>query len=211
MKHLRLIGDVHGKISKYIPIAINAEHSIQIGDMGFRDSYELMRTCQLDATRHKFLPGNHDDYGVLPNEFSLPDFGVLEDTTFGKIFFVRGGFSIDKSQRIPYHSYWPNEELSAKQSKEAYTMYLDEKPDIVLSHEGPSLATKRISSPGILKEWGFDPSTFMTSTTKMLNAMLDSYVPKLWVFGHFHRPLDQVISGCRFICLAELQYHDLLA
>lgn len=211
MKHLRLIGDVHGKISKYIPIAINAEHSIQIGDMGFRDSYELMRTCQLDATRHKFLPGNHDDYGVLPNEFSLPDFGVLEDTTFGKIFFVRGAFSIDKNHRTLGIDYFSNEELSYKTSLEAYELYMNEKPDIVLSHEGPTLATRKITSPAILKEFGWNPSTFLTSTTRMLNTMLDSHVPKLWVFGHYHRPLDQVISGCRFICLAELQYYDLLA
>lgn len=211
MKQLRLIGDVHGKVSRYVPIAINAEHSIQIGDMGFRGTYQLLRDMQLDPIRHKFLPGNHDDYMVLPNEFSLPDFGVLEDTTFGKVFFVRGAFSIDKNQRVPYLDYFPTEELGYKQSAEAYAMYMDEKPDIVLSHDGPTLATRKISSQAILTKFGWNPNTFLTSTVRMLNSMLDNHVPKMWVFGHYHKPLDQVISGCRFICLAELQYYDLLA
>lgn len=38
--------------------------------------------------------------------------------------------------------------------------------------------------------------------------MFTAHKPKLWLFGHWHMPFDEVVSGTRFICLAELATID---
>jgi hypothetical protein len=39
--------------------------------------------------------------------------------------------------------------------------------------------------------------------------MFIGHKPKLWIFGHWHVPFDEVIAGTRFICLPELAYIDI--
>lgn len=61
MYNFGICGDVHGKLGDYISQVENyCKHSLQLGDMGFF-YHELER---LDSSRHKFLPGNHDNYST---------------------------------------------------------------------------------------------------------------------------------------------------
>ncbi len=100
---LRVIGDVHAQIEQadlftrdarpYLELIAGAAYSIQLGDMGDRETYEHL-VSHVDAGRHRFFPGNHDHYDGLPPH-SLGDFGAVH---WGGVdfFFVRGAWSSDR-------------------------------------------------------------------------------------------------------------------
>ena len=46
--NIRIIGDVHGFIGNYIEIIEGVDKSIQLGDMGFKDKYNLMLRLMLE-------------------------------------------------------------------------------------------------------------------------------------------------------------------
>ena len=227
MPKLRLIGDVHGFYDAYIPIAEEADYSIQVGDMGF--SYAPLSS--MDYKHHKFIGGNHDNYDeyyekysasnwlgsetpMLKGMWNLCDFGM---TNHGGLdfFFVRGGFSIDWRMRLNAYlrggmkTYWDNEELCLEDMEACLAEYKKTKPDFVISHEAPRSITKRVGNNDILKTLGYNPETFSTRTGELLEAMFQAHQPKTWVFGHYHVEFDEVINGTRFVCLPELGHLDL--
>jgi hypothetical protein len=82
---LRVIGDVHGQIQPddllfgkskpYLELITEAPYSVQVGDMGDGETYQQL-VINVDASRHRFFPGNHDHYDQLPPH-SLGDFGAV--------------------------------------------------------------------------------------------------------------------------------------
>jgi len=202
---LRLIGDVHGKMEEYINIASQAEHTIQLGDLGF--DYSSLRG--LDSEKHKVLGGNHDNYTKEGEKFVyqtphfLPNYGIHTiPSTKSNIFFVRGGYSIDYMYRIPGISWWEDEELSYLDGQLALDAYLKAKPLRMISHECPKSVTQAIN-----RKYGradFSPSR----TSILLERMFEEHQPTWWVFGHHHVWFNEVIDGTRFICLPELAYID---
>lgn len=114
MTYLRIIGDVHGNMDAYIEIASQSQYSIQLGDMGF--SYEKLH--ELDPAFHKVLGGNHDNYQIENGKFVkqtphfLGDYGVYEIPKLPKFFFVRGGYSIDRTRRREFTDWWVDEQLT---------------------------------------------------------------------------------------------------
>lgn len=187
-----LIGDVHGKHKEYLEI-INtlseSDESIQLGDFGF--DYD----CIVGKPQHKILGGNHDNYDKLP--FIHNDLGNFGQ--YKNIFYVRGAQSIDKQYRIPYHSWWPTEELSYKQLDEAITLYSKLKPEIVISHTCPKSIIPYLGGKA---DWG-------SVTEIALEQMLSIHQPLLWVFGHFHVSRNFEYERTRFICLNELETLEL--
>ncbi len=107
MTTLRIIGDVHGQIDPenlftrdarpYLEIISVAAYSIQVGNMGDGETYDLLARI-VDAGRHRFFPGNHDCYDHLPLH-ALGDFG---NVSWGgvELFFVRGAASIDREKLV---------------------------------------------------------------------------------------------------------------
>src|SRR5262249_50197502 len=104
---LRIIGDVHGQITTddlytnharpYLEIIADAPYSIQVGDMGDGEPYQQL-VSHVDASRHRFFPGNHDHYDRLPPH-SFGDFGAIR---WGGVdsFFVRGAASSDRDKLV---------------------------------------------------------------------------------------------------------------
>jgi hypothetical protein len=205
VNRLRLIGDVHGRVSEYVALCQEAEHTVQVGDLGFRRHYrEIVR--RLDPVRHRFVPGNHDDYAMLPPH-ALGDFGV--HTAAGiSLFFVRGAFSIDGKFRTPQVDWWPEEELSEDQLANALDLYLDVKPQLVVTHDCPLSITRRVGNAKLVQAFGFGDD-LRTRTQVALQAMLDRHQPARWIFGHYHRSLTFVDQEVQFTCLAELESLDL--
>ena len=229
MDYLRIVGDVHGHITKrqactkprnngkyYLEIARGAEFSLQVGDMGF--DYSPIKNARLDYCCHQFIGGNHDNYDVVqkvPNY--LEDFGVT-DLGGIAISYCRGAFSIDKLQRQAderrsgYKSWWHEEELSYARSMEAIewwknaTDFYDDRPKIMVTHDAPDEVTKLIGNPETLKVFGFDPNRFNTSSQMMLQAMFEVAKPDLWIFGHYHKNWQRVVKGTQFVCVDELNY-----
>ncbi|MCS7304156.1 MAG: metallophosphoesterase [Thermoguttaceae bacterium] len=193
---LTLVGDVHSNMAEYLRLVKGSPYSIQLGDLGF--DYSLLN--QLDPTRHRFLPGNHDNYAALPPH-SLGDFGLWRvpdadpEGVSGEIFFVRGAYSIDRSSRTENVDWFPQEELSEQEFVQVIELYSNVKPDFVISHDGPSSLLPYLATSGAA-----------TRTNRALQKMLDTHRPKYWFFAHHHFTWGKEINGTLFICLGQLAF-----
>lgn len=218
-RHLRIIGDAHGIISRrgrgrsYCNLIQKAEYSLQIGDFGF--DYTPLE--KVDATRHRILAGNHDNYDAMGDyPHFLGDFGTYAFPGF-EFFFVRGGYSIDYRMRVEGISWWPEEELNYKQMNDCVIAYQEAKPEIVISHEAPVHVNELICT----NNFDLPPS----QTSRLLQHLFELHQPRLWLFGHWHKnwrcyydgkgvtPKGKQIDygdfrGTYFYCLAELGYLD---
>jgi len=200
-----IIGDVHGKWNEYSKILNKYpnEISIQIGDcgVGFPKSPELI------LPKNAFwFRGNHDNPDTAKNHPNhLGDFGskIIDGI---KIFWVAGSWSIDQQFRIPGWTWWEDEELSIRELETAMEQYLKVKPDVMLTHDtaGP-FASKILSKYSIMG----DGLVYPTRTGQALSAMFEAYQPKLWVCGHYHASVTEIIKGTKFICLNELESLEL--
>lgn len=229
MDWLRIIGDVHGHITKkqactkprnngkyYLDAVRGCEFSLQVGDMGF--DYSPIKNARLDYCKHQFIGGNHDNYDVIEKcqnylgDFGMTDLGAIE------IFYCRGAYSIDKEYRLQNYavsrqkSWWSQEELSYARSLEAIQAYKDArnfegtKPNIVVTHDAPDEITKLIGNPEVLRLFGHEPDGFTTSSQMLLQAMFDEHKPDLWVFGHYHKNWNRKVKGTQFVCVDELDW-----
>lgn len=208
MKQIRLIGDSHGENQHYLKIAKKSEYSVQLGDLAF--DYEFMK--RLDSDKHKVILGNHDNYDIRDFPHNLGDFGTytLNGISF---FFIRGGFSIDFAYRLRHEqstgikSFWVEEELSLPRMAECLELYKVVKPEFVISHEPTREIAKLTGNEDILREFGFNPTTFTTNTGELLSACFSFYKPKLWVYGHMHKNYDKIIDRTQFIGLNMIPRH----
>lgn len=213
---MRVIGDAHGKFVNYCYIAKEAQHSLQLGDMGMDyGNLTFERTKRGVSENHKFFGGNHDNYDLYASvPYALGDWGMecIDGIDF---FYARGAFSIDKDSRQIYERgtgrkiWWDQEELTADQADRCLHDYIHAKPELVITHGCPTDVSKKIGNPNVLTAFGFDPLTFVTNTQRLLQAMLEVHQPKLWLFGHFHKSWKHEVNGVNFQCLDELEYIDL--
>ena len=211
MTSLRVIGDVHGLHDRYIKIAKDAEYSLQVGDMGF--NYDKL-VAHLDPIKHKVIGGNHDNYTIEEGVFVeqsphfLGDFGTHHFGDFGDVFYVRGSMSIDRKWRTEGEDWWPDEELRMGRAMQALEAYKAAKPSFVVTHDCPASIVEQFTSMSedeLEAIWGVrGPS----STARLLQAMLDEWQPRYWVFGHYHIDKSITVGATTFICLNELSYRD---
>jgi len=202
-----VIGDIHGKIPAYINLLksnikklncpLKDIYSVQIGDFGFENDYNRRNVkfdrCEyLIKENHKFFAGNHDDYDNLP-DFHLENCGLLPFTN--DIFYIRGAYSINKGHG-DQKDWWPEEELNDDEIKKCIEKYKIKKPNILLSHEGPNFAIKKMFP---------EKKLLSTKTGKLLNTLLEINPPKVWIFGHWHESKKERLKGTQFISLGELE------
>lgn len=200
----RFIGDVHGKINRYIDVAMGAERSVQVGDMGIgflppRDEQPI-RDLHGNPAR-AFIRGNHDDPHRCP---SVP--GWIEDGAWdpeSSMMFIGGAWSIDRAWRTPGLDWWPEEQVSEKKFRVLHDLYTSARPRIMVTHDCPMAVANRLFIEGT------NERQYWTVTGSCLDAMFEDHQPAVWVFGHWHESRDEVIEGCRFICLDELEHIDL--
>jgi len=191
-----VIFDVHGEIPKYLDIRSKFPRTVQLGDLGFD-----YRDIPHDS-HHVFFKGNHDNYDQN-HESDLGDYGmhILGNVPF---FFIRGGHSIDKSQRNRHIDYWPEEELEYGKMRRCEEEYKRAKPDIVITHECPVRATRKFfTETSILHWWGY-ADDWSSPTSIFLDYLMDVHKPKLWIFGHHHAYREGIVDGTHFFCSYEL-------
>lgn len=189
---MRFIGDVHGKFSAYIAVAEEADESIQVGDFGVGFGID----APVISLNHCFIRGNHDNPEDCNTHVSyLGEYGMYKG-----IFFAGGGYSIDRAMRVEGRDWWPNEQLTWKQMANAGHIYVKERPNIVVSHMCPMSVEDEVFN----FRYGY-----RNPTHAFLDSLLLWHKPKLWVFGHYHIGVDQVIDGCRYVCLPELAHIDI--
>lgn len=203
--YFKAIGDVHGERGVYQRIIKTCEYSVQIGDMDFDYSYLIDR--KIPVEKHRFFGGNHDNYDVIKDSpHNLGEFGIHTVPNFGDIFFVRGGWSIDRKARVKHDVYfnkvlhrrkdlWDEEELTMQQCGEALELYEQVKPKLLVTHECPLNIVKFVTNPEITYNFGFEQGVIKTRTNQLLQAMTDFNRPKMHVFGHYHTTFDAFIDG----------------
>ena len=194
------IGDVHGQYHRYESFCLDLSESIQVGDMGvgFPDIGDTLSPAPIYKHNHKFICGNHDDYKhaiQYPN--CLGRFGYIEEHD---IFYISGGFSIDKQWREPNVTWWDYEELSGQEQLDCIELYEETKPSIVCSHECPTVA----------KYWalfysrGSGKKGITSPTETTLNVLWSINQPKYWIHGHFHQFYTKQEGNTLFVGLDEL-------
>lgn len=194
------IGDVHGLVEKYKKLLSRiTEPTIQVGDMGigFRKNGVYLSTSFL-ADKDKFIHGNHDDPIMCEKEKGyLGRYGVTAEG----IFFMSGAFSVDAFYRRAGVDWWFNEQLNLEEFDAAFELYKKTKPDIVITHDCP-----RSLLPTMMSRIG-NPTgpIYENSTAWALEKMFCEHQPKTWVFGHWHKSVDENFGNTRFICLNELE------
>lgn len=201
---MRFIGDVHGKWARYKTIIEGCDASIQVGDfgVGFRHPYSEipMANPPYDAMikgNHRFIRGNHDN----PNACKTQKLYIADGTIEGNVMFIGGAFSIDRAFRTENYTWWADEELSNGDLNRMMDIYLEHKPEIMVTHECPDSIAMQV--------FPFMKGEYPSRTRQAFEGMWDMHKPKLWIYGHWHHSVDQEISGTRFICLNELEYKDI--
>jgi len=210
---MRFIGDVHGKWYEYLNILQNPKDpcsdSIQVGDFGLgfgqREKYVEYVTSEMtkENHRHQFIRGNHDSPEACKNHPNwIPDGRVEND-----VMYLGGAWSIDQHRRTEGVSWWRDEECSLEFLDIYLGTYDLVRPKIMVTHDGPRSITKNVFLDRNLGMFG--NKEYPTRTGQVLQAMLEIHQPELWIFGHWHHDIDEVIDGTRFICLGELSYIDI--
>jgi hypothetical protein len=198
------IGDVHGHFGPYHRIVHDHPNSIQVGDMGVgfysratgrkygNPTYDKMK-----EGGHRFIRGNHDNpEHCRKHPQCIPD-GHVE----GDVMFVGGGLSIDRVYRTEGYDFWSDEELSPSKLAEIIEDYKVLKPRVMVTHDCPNFVAQHM----IHYKQKLD---FPSITRDAFDAMASAHMPELWIFGHWHKHFDQVLEGCRFVCLDELEARE---
>lgn len=207
---IRIVGDVHGLVDRYVGLVQNCDYSLQIGDMGF--NYTGLKV--LDKDRHKFFGGNHDNYDTYYGcPHALRDYGSYNLGGL-EFFYIRGAFSIDAKYRRKQEevygikSWWAEEQLSRDVMEVAMRKYFKACPKIMITHTCPRQVAQLIGNPGALRAFGFDPDNFNTHTQQLLQDCFMLHKPDVWIYGHFHQNRIDIVDGTKFICLDEMSFID---
>jgi len=202
-----LIGDIHGLFWDYKSIikSRQTKRSLQLGDfgLGFRDTMTFPNMSDVEGD-HLFIRGNHDNPAVCrADKHYAGDFGVLEgnfiDGNFDKLFFISGAWSIDYMHRTPNVSWWEDEQLSQEELSNAIDKYKEEQPDIVCSHDCPTIVLHHLHGSRVIP----------TRTSQAMDIMFLERKPSYWIFAHHHVSWRLNIDGCTFICLNEMETLDI--
>lgn len=231
------IGDVHGKIKEFgsvieriLPDCKDDELIIQVGDMAC--GYPGIHVPGFPP-RVRWIRGNHDNPSKSrehPNY--MGDWGYDVNR---KLFWLAGAWSIDRDVRLRWEreggpkTWWPDEQLSQEELDRALALYIETKPEIVVSHEAPASVVPEVlwtdtvilsiqpgdptHSPEMTKlraETGYYQrkeklGCVETRTSQTLQRMLNHRAPKHWVFGHYHISKEIKLGDTTFKCVAELE------
>ena len=200
------IGDIHGNIRHYLKVlkqADPAQVTVQLGDFGvgfINDAMTEAVSRVHDTGNHLWFRGNHDDPGRC-REVSgyVPDGHYLESD---EAMVVGGAWSIDYRWRTPGWDWWPDEEISHATYTTIRQDYETYKPRIMLTHDAPSFVSYQMFCAGTPK------THIKTFTGQVLQDLLDTHAPDLWVFGHWHETRRWKLGSTEFVCLDELDTLD---
>ena len=179
------LGDVHGNLNHCLKLSeTNPDATIvQVGDFGVgfipQDIFYRL------PANFKFFPGNHD-CRVLCHQLPhcLGDYGEVD----GKFFFVSGADSIDRANRIEGVSWWPDEQLTYKQSEDCLYKWGTSICDILVAHDCPQSFAE---SYKLIYD--------KTLTRNLLQMMIELKKPKIFIHGHHHKKLRHTFNGIQVV------------
>jgi Calcineurin-like phosphoesterase len=151
-----LLGDHHSNYDDLIRALLRrgmrGVRIIHVGDgeEGYPDSWDSETPEQLDNAfasldiEYLSIRGNHSNPHVFDGSVNLPNFKLLPDYARLEIdseswLFVGGAISIDRLNRIPNETWWPEEEMVLREE-------LSAKADVLVTHTGPTSSVPPVSN-----------------------------------------------------------------
>lgn len=145
---------------------------------------------------HRMPPHYLGNYGM----WQVPNVEPIVGGLSGRIFYVRGAWSIDGRWRRAKGGAWhwfPREQVSVAEGIAALELYESEKPDFVVTHEAPTFILNH------LRLTVGEGKPIPTQTGHLFEKMLEVHKPKLWVFGHYHQAWTGKLDDTEFVCLNQ--------
>lgn len=216
MTKLRVIGDIHGDYGWYLKTVQKANRkgisTFQIGDFGLGfagkgqdEKDEKWLTDSLNLKEHnRFGPGNHDN--PLHMRSSPMSVGYHKHLSEIDAYWIGGARSYDQDWRTPFVNWWPGEELTYSEAEDAFLGYSKSLPSIMLSHDGPTEAVTYMFPHCLM-----DGSSEYRGgrTPQILQKCFEHHQPKVWFFGHWHKSMEYILNGTRFVCVGVREYIDI--
>lgn len=209
MTKTRFIGDIHGYkyelslVLHNMPEDVTA--AVQVGDMGVGfgqgDYWHESLDDMLTKVNGRFIRGNHDNPAICKTMNTWIKDGRIEND----IMYIGGAWSIDYQWRTKGYDLWDDEELSYEELYQLIGIYDYVKPRVMVTHDCPLPISEELF---IKRNKSISGAQYRTRTGSAFETMFEIHKPKLWIMGHWHSDVDEVIDGTRFICLNELSYVD---
>lgn len=190
------------------------------GEEGYPDRWDADTAERLNngfgalGIEYLTIRGNHSNPWVFDGSVMLPHFKLLPDYTRMEIdgqswLFVGGATSINRIDREPGKTWWPEEPMSLRED-------LAGPADVLVTHAGPSWAAP---PPNPFVEYCIRCEEAIGSNTlrQELHAeqlrhdrLFELVRPKRWYFGHHHHSSTWSHNGCevRQLDCAELAKHS---
>lgn len=207
-----ICGDIHGNLEyiKYKVNSFNLKNAVIFlcGDIGLGFSLNW-ESKMLEFLRKKFkeknifviaVRGNHDNPDLFQDEELTSNWLNVKDYTVvnvkGQNFLcVGGGISVDRTIRVPYKSYWPNEQIK-------YQPKVNQRIDVIISHTAPSFCYP-ISKGDFVLSWAKQDENLLANIEEerqMMCKVFDDYKETLryWYYGHFHDSKYEIIKEINF-------------
>lgn len=224
-------GDVHAdididKLDKLAQTQAMTKDDVVIvaGDMGIlwdqsysRSEQELVKKYEAYPFTTAFVDGNHENHDRLDVLEEVDKWGnkvgFISDSVLhlkrGRVYAINGktiwamggGFSIDKSRRVEFISWWRQEQPSYKQMQEGlYNLDLhSRKVDAIITHTAPrAIFNKMNAAP--FRHFQYKDAREELAFQEYLQQVADSISFDNWFFGHFH---DDIDVDKKFHCLYE--------
>lgn len=210
------VGDIHGRLNTLMYLLanknINNAFIIQVGDFGvgflsekyYRRKFKRMSdTLGLHNNHLLVIRGNHDDpeyFSKSNNPYNVDNITFMSDysehTLLGKrILFVGGAISVDRLEREEYKDWWEDEAAYFRKPKH-------KKYDIVVTHTRPPESLLFNSKMGIESRMFNDPGleAALDAEGHIMTMLRNAVTTPLWIFGHFHESLINVVTGTKYVC-----------
>lgn len=211
-------GDIHGSSDAAEHIDTKAEENnvnavIQVGDFAMHwfgySEKEKDNLYQYFLNRTSKIPwytcgGNHENWSTWNQLASQTNSSMVElapncfyikrghvATIVGiQHLFIGGAQSTDRLWRIPYHSWWPEEQANPAEWYLALQNLNHYSPKVVVSHDAPL----NIHYDREGREKSLTPNE--------LQYLYDNTLikPELWVYGHHHVIQHNIIENTNFYC-----------
>ncbi len=193
---IAIIGDVHGKFKAYERLItnLNCDMTIQVGDFGIGFGLDIDPETLVKNNSY-FIRGNHDNLKICRNYSNFIEDGEIRKIGDKKIMFIGGAYSVDKDNRTIGIDWWDDEEITYGDASRISDIYINNKPDIVITHDCPSVIYSEIAT--------YKGSSF---TSQVFDFLFENHKPEAWYFGHHHRNIEKTILGTTFRCIHELSH-----